>query len=82
VNHSFILQNNEAKVRGKCGSVAMQYQQVRRHGKEQFFTRMSARLQGYEIVIEELENYIWMHRVGDHIEKHYSNLRADALAGE
>lgn len=65
---------------GQCGTFAIKYQHVRHHGSEGFFSRMISRLESYDILIEEINNYIWMHRVADYIEKYYSNLRADALA--
>eukprot|EP00979_Chaetoceros_neogracilis_P009513 scaffold2155_cov229-Chaetoceros_neogracile.AAC.2 len=65
---------------GQCGAFAIKYQHVRHHGSNDFFSRMISRLKSYDILIEEIDNYMWMHRVADYIEKHYSNVRADALA--
>jgi hypothetical protein len=67
---------------GKCGRVAFKYQRVRSHGSDDFLARMTTLLQRYEVLIEEIENYIWMNRVGNEVEKYYKNLRAEALAGK
>jgi hypothetical protein len=67
---------------GRCGKVAFKYQSIRSHGSEEFLARMTTRLQRYDVLIEEFENYVWMHRIGNEMEKHYSNMRADALAGK
>ena len=67
---------------GKCGRVAFKYQRVRSHGRDDFLARMNTLLQRYEVLIEELDNYVWMNRVGIEVEKYYKNLRADALAGK
>lgn len=69
-----------SQTKGKCGAIAMKYQQIRSHGTDDFLNRMRSRMVNYKRIIEEVENYIWMHRVGYYVEKHYSNLRAEALA--
>ncbi len=60
----------------------MKYQEARGHGIENFMIRMKARLDDFEIIIREMENFLWMHRIGVHLEQFYSRARADALAGK
>eukprot|EP00554_Chaetoceros_debilis_P008111 CAMPEP_0194079022 /NCGR_PEP_ID=MMETSP0149-20130528/5274_1 /TAXON_ID=122233 /ORGANISM="Chaetoceros debilis, Strain MM31A-1" /LENGTH=1462 /DNA_ID=CAMNT_0038760381 /DNA_START=208 /DNA_END=4596 /DNA_ORIENTATION=+ len=65
---------------GICGIVTRKYQDVRGRGTEGLLESLSKKLNDYNVIIREMENFIWMRRVGNHLEQHFSRLRADALA--
>ena len=72
--------NRNARKQGTCGNITLKYQRVRGHGSDEFLKRMTSRLKSYDFLIEEIENYIWMNKVGNYVEKFYSNVRADAVS--
>ena len=67
--------NRNTRKQGTCGNITLKYQRVRGHGSDEFLKRMTSRLKSYDFLIEEIENYIWMNKVGN-----YSNVRADAVS--
>lgn len=64
---------------GKCGSKAFQYQQSRDYNSLAFFNRIMDRLKDFDHLIENLESFVCMYRLGEHIESHYSRIRSRAL---
>lgn len=64
---------------GKCGSKAFKYQQSRDRNSLAFFSQISDRLQDFDLLIESLESFLYMYRLGEHIESHYSRIRSRAL---
>lgn len=64
---------------GKCGSKAFKYQQSRDCDSLAFFNRIMDRLKDFDHLIENLESFVYMHRLGEHIESHYSRIRSRAL---
>lgn len=74
------LKREEVRGGGQCGTATVKYEAMRNHGAHDFISLLEERLKSYHVLMEEIENYIWMHRAGDYIEKYYSNVRAQALA--
>ena len=60
----------------------MAYQRVRESGTPLLLTRTAQLLKEYENRIQGIESFVFVHCVGIQLEKHFSKLRAHALAGE
>lgn len=63
----------------KCGSKALRYQRSRESECFRFLNVMLFRLEQYNVMIEQLENFLYMYRLGEHIEEHYSRIRSREL---
>jgi hypothetical protein len=74
--------NQTSKEIGNCGMAAMEYQKVQDSELAAMLSRISFLLQDYKRRVEGIQSFAYMHCVGIQIEKHYSNNRAQALAGK
>jgi len=74
------LKQEEVRGGGRCGTATVKYEAMRNHGAHDFIRLLEERLESYQNLIQEIENYTWMYRAGDYIEKYYSNARAEAVA--
>lgn len=74
------LRKRSERGESNCGVSAFRYHNLRHNECQDFIDRLKSRLNSYEMLIEELESYVWMHRVADSVEKYYSNQRAIAVA--
>jgi len=74
------LRKKSERGESNCGVSAFRYHNLRHNECQDFLDRLKSRINSYGMLIEELESYVWMHRVADFVEKYYSNQRATAVA--
>jgi hypothetical protein len=65
---------------GKCGELLVSYQQVRDAEVAVLLARTNQLLADYHKRLEMIESFVYMHCVGIQLEKHYSQMRSEALA--
>jgi len=65
---------------GRCGELLVDYQRVRDAEVAVFLARINQLLADYHKRVEMIESFVYMHCVGIQLEKHYSQLRSEALA--
>ena len=65
---------------GKCGELLVDYQRARDAEVAVLLARINQLLADYHKRVEMIESFVYMHCVGIQLEKHYSQLRSEALA--
>jgi hypothetical protein len=70
----------EQKSKVSCGASLLAYLESRDTDTEAFLAKLERQLQDYKIRIEFIESYVYMQCVGIQLEKHFSKIRANALA--
>ena len=73
---------DSTKCDGTCGDVAAKYQDIRENGTVEFIKYMNDMLDDQRDRIEKMESFVYMNCVAIEMEKHFSNVRSSALAGE
>ena len=66
---------------GCCGLVASKYEENRELGTHQLLTQLEEILSDQRDRVERMESFVYMNCVGNQLEKHFSRLRSEALAG-
>lgn len=66
---------------GRCGEVASKYEHKRELGTHQLLEQIEEILRDQCDRVERMESFVFMYCVGNQLEKHFSRLRAEALAG-
>ena len=64
-----------------CGNVASKYQEIREFGTRRFFEKMNDFLIEQRGRVERMESFVHMNYLATQMEKHFSNQRAESLAG-
>lgn len=64
-----------------CGNVASKYQEIRDFGTRRFFEKMNDFLMEQRGRVERMESFVHMNYLATQMEKHFSNQRAESLAG-
>lgn len=60
----------------------MQYTDLKNCGTEKLLETLSDMLEKYQQRLENIESYVYMQCVGIQLEKHFSQQRAESLAGK
>jgi len=74
--------HGNVKNKGRCGQIASRYLETREKDTLKVLEQMNIMLIEQCKYIQCIDSFLYMHCVGIQIEKHYSKLRSDALAGK
>lgn len=82
--HSHKHDRNTSTIRnnGCCGNVASKYQEIRDLDTPAHLNKMNDILAEQRDLVERMESFVYMNWLGTNIEKHFSKLRSEALAGK
>ena len=66
--------------RGQCGPMAQMYISFRHQTESKILNNIRRALSDYELRVEQIESFVYLHCVGIQVEKHYSRARTNAVA--
>ncbi len=70
------------KSNGCCGNVASKYQDIRESDTPAHMKKMNDILAEQRDLVERIESFVYMNWLGTNIEKQFSKLRSESLAGK